>query len=352
MSTVVAPVLVVAALDEAVAALAWSADGGLLAVADLGGRVTLLDVGRDLDTVRSEGRYGASHPRALVAGHPGGAAALAWHPVRPILASGGMDGAVALWDGAGGPAVRVECGAAVHALAWSPTGDLLAIAAGFSVLVVDDHGAHIAAYPLLAGAVHDLAWVPGPAPLAAGTHAGIAWLAPGLGGAEPVASDPVAGAALVLAADPTLTRLASGDLAGEVRVHDLGTDEELGLRGWVEPITALAWDAEGHHLAVVGGEFTVWRLDGTDVVGDEPIRPTGLRGRIDALAFAGGSAPIVAAGGDDGIVARWPLTRPDDPVVDELDSPVQALAWRPDTTSLAAGSRAGTVVLLDTSAPT
>lgn len=85
---------------------------------------------------------GGTAPR-LLAAHSDGATALAWHPRSALVATGGADGVVALWDVPGavpgralGPAwsSRTASGAPVTALAWTPGGDTIVVAAADGTL--------------------------------------------------------------------------------------------------------------------------------------------------------------------------------------------------------------------------
>jgi WD40 repeat protein len=78
-----------AQLDDYVIDLAWSPDGTLLAAASAAGPIT---------------PFGASDgaPRGALPGHDGGTNTIAWQPGTSILASGGQDGSVKLWDSATG----------------------------------------------------------------------------------------------------------------------------------------------------------------------------------------------------------------------------------------------------------
>jgi WD40 repeat protein len=119
-------------LDDYVIDLEWSHDGRQLAAASSAGPIALraaLD-GSSLHTLT---------------GHEEGTNALAWHPRRRLLASGGQDGAVKFWDTDAGQhtATAALGGNWVDHLAWRPspaadsTGTVwLAAAAGRSITAV------------------------------------------------------------------------------------------------------------------------------------------------------------------------------------------------------------------------
>ncbi|MBL7040061.1 MAG: protein kinase [Pirellulaceae bacterium] len=104
-----------------VSAMAYSPSGQLLATGGADGIVRLWDASaRQLI-------------RALV-GHAVGVRSLAWSPHGNILASGDSAGMVRIWDGGSGRLLRVMEGprpdpnwSAVDALAWSPNGKMLAV---------------------------------------------------------------------------------------------------------------------------------------------------------------------------------------------------------------------------------
>lgn len=314
--------------DEAVEVLAWDRRGDLLAVGDLGGGVAVIDVSNpDVSTA--------------LAAHPGATTSLAWHPDRSLLATGGADGKVRLHT-PGRLVATVAVGGVVRATCWSPGGGLLAVVAGCGVWIVDADGAHVAAAPLLAGAVHDAAWVDGgPAPLAVAGREGVAWFGPGIG-TEPVETWEVTAAARVLVADPVRGRLATGDLAGVLRVASAASGDELAVSGWRERIERLAWHPTGRWLAVPDGDdVVVWHLDGVALVEDDPRRFAGHGDAVTDLAYAG---TTLVTGSLDGTVGCWPDDPRAEPCFHDLDAPVTCVGV--GAGRVAIGAEDGRVLLL------
>lgn len=111
-------------LDDHVAAVAGSRDRSAVAVGSLGGDAVVLDAttGEVIDALPD---------------HPGGVLALAWSPDSSLLAVGGQDGEVTLWERSTERRRRLRLDGWVGACSFSPDGRYLGIGAGNRLWVHD-----------------------------------------------------------------------------------------------------------------------------------------------------------------------------------------------------------------------
>jgi WD40 repeat protein len=132
-------------LPEQAFGIAWSADGSFLAAA--GGYSEREDKGTGEIVLWTEatGQRQVLYRPAV----PSNVLGLAWHPIRPVLASGLVNGDVRIWDLAlnrpqavvGPPKGADIRHVRVRGLAWSPDGSMLAVAGedrGGGVLEIRD----------------------------------------------------------------------------------------------------------------------------------------------------------------------------------------------------------------------
>ena len=348
----------------------------LLASRSGDGRVRLWDLGivkRSLWRGRKRGRP-AGPPlegytflvRALTAVPvPGG---------RTLLASGGADGTVRLWDPAtsqpAGPPLEAPRGSAEALTAVPVPGGRTLLASGGAdgtVRLWDPATSQPAGPPLEGhiGSVTVLAAVPVPGGrtlLASG--GGDSWLrlwdpAAGQSAGPPLGSYP--GSADVLVAVPVpggRTLLASGGGSGTVRLWDPATSQPAGppLEGHPGSAEALAAVPVpgGRTLLASGSQDGTVRL--WDPATSQPAGPP-LEGHTDSVrALAAvpvpGGRTLLASGSRDGTVRLWdPATsQPAGPPLEGHTGPAEALVAVPvpdGRTLLASGSRDGTVRLWD-----
>jgi WD40 repeat protein/serine/threonine protein kinase len=242
---------------QAISALAVSEDGTIGASADLAGTVILwnLDGGRERARIKDA--------------HAGPIHALAFSRDGKMLATGGDDRAVRLWQTADekkkldlpGHAGPIQC------VAFSSDGEKLACACAGSVARLWDtaKGTALAALPESAGQANAVTFSP--------DGASLAFAVPG-----------------------------AGDKGPSVKLWDLaGNKERVALPGATGP---LAWTPDGKTLlTVAGGAVLLW-----DVTVATPANPKTLpaapRGQILALALSGDGRTF-AVGDNQGEVHVW-----------------------------------------------
>lgn len=281
-----------------VRSVAWSADSQLLAS---GGD----DASLHLWQARS-GQVLASQ-----SGHQGYIRAIAWFPKDMLLASGGQDATVRIWltNVYNMPEAQhlfqsYQSPGAVAALAWSPTGLLLASCdvQGMDVLIWDVGSRRpFTAYRSQGSKVNTLAW------------------------------------------SPDGTRLAAACTDGIIQIWRIGSNE----RGRVyqsmttDNLFALAWSPDGEIIASAGNEkiVRIWQLATEQTVAfcighQQPVR---------SLAWSPDSS-FLASASSDGTVRIWEaLAARNLLTYAEHTDDVATITWSPDGHSLASASFDGTV---------
>lgn len=370
---------------QAVQTVAFSPDGGRLAVAAKDATVRLWDP--------AAGTLASTLPEGRGEGHGNGVDGVAFHPAGGLLATVSSDQTVRLWDLSGSAPARVLHGhtGAVHAVAFAPGGDLLATAsddgtvrlwrvpepsegvlrhptsvyglafspdgsrlasaAGGGTFKVWDGatGRELVERQLYAdpatfdAAAVGLAWHPDGERLAIGTNHGdlTLWSAGGerLADLEPLAG----GRALTVSFSPDGARALAPSGGGAAAVWDLATGRRtIELPAGEAAVQAAAWSRDGALLvtAAADGRVRLWSAGG------EPAAELpGHRGPARAVAFHP-RGHLLASAGDDGAIrlSRLPGGEPAG-VLEGHRERVWNLAWSPDGERLASASDDGTVRL-------
>jgi WD40 repeat protein len=315
-----------AAADEHPMGLAWAPDGKLLFVLDAQGTLAALD-------------SATGKPRWKVRAHPGGLA-LAPHPKSAIVATVGLDGAVALWRAHDGSAISREVlskGWAEH-VAWSPDGEHLAVAAGRVVRVWSGDDSWDA--PSQASTVSAIAWT-AQGELATARYGGVNFWRPGQD--QPTQALEWKGSMLSMVISPDGEIVACGSQDRTVHFWRRTTGDDSTMGGYSTKPTALSFDPSGSLLATSGSEVvTVWSFQDGGPEGTSPAELEAHTEPVTTVVFSPSGA-ILASGARDGGVALWSAKNGKVVLVGgaETDAAIVALSWRPDQRALTAADAKG-----------
>ncbi|GAB7036814.1 MULTISPECIES: nSTAND1 domain-containing NTPase [Catenuloplanes] len=388
-----------APLDGAVQAVAFSADGGLLAAAGTGNTVRLWPLGRPAPVLDGTPLPGVDQDIFGLAFNAGGR----------LLAAAGASGRILLWDvrdprrPVALPPLTGPAGT-VYALAFDRHGVLAAAGIDGRIRRWDTTvtGPPAALPEIAAGsATHSLAFAPDGSLLAAGGANGAVRLwdtrDPRRPAALPTAVEGVDGKMFAVAFSPDGTTLAAGNADKTVRLADVSDPRRPRVRGapltgpasWINAVTfsrdgrtviggssdntVTTWDAgtgqvtavlpqpapvTGVALSPDGGSLATSSTDGTVRVWAAHPGPL-LAGPTDAVFNAVYSADgrTLAVASRDETVRFWDMSRPSPvPLGAPLRSPTGdrfsgTLAFAPDGRTIAIGTRTGRIQFWDLRRP-
>jgi WD40 repeat protein len=318
-------------LDDYVIDLAWSPDGACLAAASAAGPV---------------GIFAAADGARLheLPGHDQGTNALSWRPVggtAPLLATGGQDGAVKIWDaGAGQHVATARLGPGwVEHLQW---GSVLAAASGRKAAILEADGTVRAALPDAPKTVTALALHP--RALAVGCFGGVRLFDPSTGGASKEL--PYANGIQALVWSPDGRWLVSGNQDPSVHLWIPSQDAEFHMSGYEGKVKVLDFDRSSRWLATSGGrDACIWDCSGAGPEGRAPsMFPHDAP--VTAVAFQRLHG-LLATASQDGVVQLWsPERKQPLRATVRMKGAATRIAWSADDTMLAIGGDQGAVYVL------
>jgi WD40 repeat protein len=330
-----------ATLDDYAIDLAWSPDGTLLAAASAAGPVSLF--------AATDGAK-----RHELPGHDNGTNCLAWSP-SAVLATGGQDGAVKIWDAAAGQhTATAPLGTAwVEHLAWTPAlssqpsalnSPRLFVAAGKNLVALRADASVAHTFAPAAKSISALAAQPAGGCVAASHFGGVQ-----LWDADDFVLQktfPYANGIHALVWSPDSKWLVSGNQDPSVHLWIPETDVELHMSGYESKVKHLSYDHTSRWLATGGGrDACIWDCAGEGPEGREPAMLP-HEAPVCAVAFQH-THSLLATASLDGVVQIWSPERAK-PLRATVKMPHAAtkLVWSPDDRLLAIGSEKGAVYVL------
>ncbi len=341
-----------AQLDDYVIDLGWAADGSLLAAAASSGPVSLF--------ATTDGA------RIDLPGHEDGANCLAWHPTRPLLATGGQDAKVKFWDATNAQhTASAEVGGGwIEHLTWRPAtpvgrqladgpesanklaayAPILAAAAGRHLALLRADGSTLHPFAPAPKTISAIAWQPAGGCLASAYFGGVClWDADDF---IPQKEFAYANGIHALVWSPDNRWLVSGNQDPSVHLWLPEQNDEFHMSGYEGKVKELSFDRDSHWLATGGGkDACLWDCTGTGPEGREPVMLP-HDAKVCAVAFQH-TLGLLATASADGVVQLWSPERKQ-PLRATVKMPTAAtkLSWSPDDQFLAVGSEKGVVYVL------
>jgi WD40 repeat protein len=327
---------------DQVRSVAFSPDGKILASGGYDGKVILWDLAG----------YPLSRP---LSGHKGAIQGVAFRtPDGKELASSSDDGTVVLWDVEKQTVSKsLQGGGSLYGVAFSPNGKILACGRKDGVVVLwDMESGHQTMLPGHEGSVHSVAFSPDGKTLATGGAADrkiIFWnvATPKQTVPKRVSSVEDDYQVLCLAFSPDSKTLASGNTGYNITLWNAVTHKKLGkpLEGHANSVSGIAFSPNGATLVSASPDKTIrrWDINKRTQIG-EPIM--GSSEQIYALAFSK-DGETLASGGGDGVIVLWNLTN--EPLIAEHVETlylISSVAFSPNGKMLAIGRFDGKVTVV------
>jgi len=320
-------------IDDFPTAVAYSRRGTFIAAATSSGAIVIFDA-RTGDVV------------TRFAGHAGGTLSISWSPDEALLASGGQDGAVRIWD----VATREELAVCDGGTAWvehvafdpragAPTSQLLATAAGRFVRLWAADGRLVRSYGPHPSTVSAIAWQRGTQELVTAAYGALTIWSPTR--ERHLRRYRWKGSILAIACSGDGRYIATGDQDCTVHFWRAKTGDDLQMSGYPSKVLQLSWDASNRYLATGGSDVvTIWDCKRSPA-GTSPRTCEGHGDLISALAYQHRGDRLVSSDAA-GTVIVWSPTRSSVPVAQhDFGVEVVSVAWDPADATIVAATASG-----------
>ncbi len=288
--------------------------------------------------------------------HKGAVTGVAFNQDGSLLASGGEDSAIRLWDVSSGEMLVALEGHSdiVTSVAFSPDGSRLAtasmddtmklwdVATGTELVTIDKHSEVVRGEAEVLSHVTSVAFSPDGSRLASGACDKMVKLWDVATGEELTTLPGHEWGVISVAFSPDGSLLASLGEDGTVKLWDVKTDVELApLQMPSEGVTSVAFSPDGSRLATGGHDVKLWDL----VSGEELTTFKGHSSKVNSVAFSPDGSRLATGSGDQ-TVKFWDVeTGKELARLQGHSNLVTSVAFSPDGSRLASASADQTVKL-------
>lgn len=280
-------------LDDFVHGLKVHPDGNQAVAGSLGGEAVLISTDDGSVTQLERHEMGVLH--------------VSWSADGTLVAVGGQDGTVRIYDRSGQAQGVVELSAWVTGLVWSPTEPMLAIGAGRRLVVTDTGGAPLHDFDDHASTVTAIAWSADGSRVGASAYGGVGWYDVAGKRAGKRRRFDWQGSLLALATSPDGKWAVAGAQDSVVRIWKLWSADDLTIAGYPSKIERLAFSQDSHWLAMAClDHLSIWDFSGRGPEGTTPASATGHDNHIEDVAWSP-SGSLLATGGADCRTIVWPI---------------------------------------------
>ena len=336
-------------LDDYIIDLDWSPNGNYIAAITGSGQVALANMKTGI-LWRELGR------------HKQGVNCMKWHPRESLLASGGQDGKLTVWDISSNRAAwSQEIGGWIDCLSWSSLGHFLASSSGKNLSIWSVSGKHEQIWCDHESTISDIEWSPDGRFIGATAKGGITIRK--YGGLDTTQQLQWHGVPIKMAWQPNGKHIAMGD---EEAIHfwEVETGMHQPLFGYKSKVSKMSWSSESKFLATNDKEnLVIWDCCPQNST-NEDLFPLAFLVSQKSLVGPGGTAPILlkkhkgeinslvfqkkgellASGDVNGEIHIWDIQKTNAPIESiSLDYAISKIAWSSDGKRIGIGGEDGTV---------